>query len=182
MPDNRFFDRYAFALNTAIRWLVPCSIIFALIVIAGCGATPAKPLESLPHNAIESKLRKAARHWHRTPHRLGGLDRRGIDCSGLVKVLYDDLFHIELPRTTRLQARQGRAVASGQWTAGDLLFFKPEDKGSHVGIYLANHEFLHATTRRGVIVSNLSEPYWHKSYWKARRLLKHHSSSGAVRQ
>jgi cell wall-associated NlpC family hydrolase len=176
MPDNRLCARYTFALTAIPRWTLLCSIFLALIIITGCGSAPVKPANDSPHDAIEYKLRQAAKQWRHTPHRLGGLDRRGIDCSGLVKVLYDDLFQIELPRTSRLQARKGRAVSSGKWAAGDLLFFKPENKGSHVGIYLANREFLHATKRRGVTVSNLSESYWHKSYWKARRILKHDSN------
>ncbi len=156
-------------------------IFFSLALTTGCGSAPVKPATSSAPGTVEFKLRQAAGQWYRTPHRLGGLDRRGIDCSGLVKVLYDDLFHIDLPRSTRLQARLGMAVASGQWTAGDLLFFKPENKGRHVGIYLANREFLHATTHRGVIVSDLSEPYWRNSYWKARRVLNHASKEGVDR-
>lgn len=171
MPDNCLSLRYTPALTAAFRRPLLGSIFLALIVIAGCGSTPVKPAYHSPHDAVESKLRQAAEQWRHTPHRLGGLDRRGIDCSGLVKILYDDLFQIDLPRTTRLQVRKGSAVASGQWTAGDLLFFKPKNKGRHVGIYLADREFLHATKRRGVIVSSLSEPYWRESYWKARRIL-----------
>jgi probable lipoprotein NlpC len=176
MPDNRFFTQCMSALTAAPRRLLLGSLFLAAFVITGCGAAPVKPANDAPHVTIESKLRQAARQWLRTPHRLGGSDRRGIDCSGLVKVLYDDLFQLDLPRTTRLQARKGRAVASGKWIAGDLLFFKPNDKGNHVGIYLADREFLHATTRRGVIVSELSEPYWRECYWKARRVLKHDSN------
>jgi probable lipoprotein NlpC len=172
MPDNCLFARYTFALTAASRRPLLCSIFITLIVIAGCGSAPVKPANHSHHDAIEYKLRQAAKQWRHTPHLMGGLDRRGIDCSGLVKVLYDDLFQIDLPRSTRLQVRKGRTVASGQWIAGDLLFFKPKNKGGHVGIYLADREFLHATTRRGVIVSNLSEPYWRESYWKARRVLK----------
>lgn len=172
MPDNCLSIRYPSSLTAAFRWPLLCSIFIALIVITGCGAAPVKPANNSPQDVTEYKLRQAAKQWRHTPHRIGGLDRRGIDCSGLVKVLYDDLFQIDLPRSTRLQVRKGRAVPSGQWTAGDLLFFKPENKGRHVGIYLADREFLHATTRRGVIISNLSEPYWRDSYWKARRVLR----------
>lgn len=172
MPDNCLSTRYTSSLTAVSRWPLLCLIFLALIVIAGCGSAPVKPASYSPQDATEYKLRQAAKRWRHTPHRIGGLDRRGIDCSGLVKVLYDDLFQIDLPRSTRLQVRKGRAVGSGQWIAGDLLFFKPNKKGRHVGIYLADREFLHATTRRGVIVSNLSEPYWRESYWKARRVLK----------
>lgn len=150
------------------------AVIFTLMLCLACSSAPVKSSTLSARTPVETKLRQAARKWAHTPHRLGGLDRRGIDCSGLVKILYDDLFDISLPRTTRLQSRKGRKVASGQWTAGDLIFFRPEDKGSHVGIYLADREFLHATTRKGVIISSLAEPYWRNSYWTARRILSHH--------
>lgn len=139
----------------------------------GCSSAPLAPPAEPTNETIEFKLRRAASRWLRTPHRLGGLDRRGIDCSGLVKVLYDDLFQVDLPRTTYLQAKRGVTVPDGKWTAGDLIFFRPAQKGSHVGIYLANREFLHATVKRGVIISRLSESYWRDSYWKARRVLRH---------
>ena len=173
MPDNRMSASYASDWTAVFHRLLLCSIVLFPLVNAGCGTAPVKPENVSRHDSIEYKLRQAARQWHHTPHQWGGLDRHGIDCSGLVKVLYDDLFQIDLPRSTRLQVRKGRAVASGQWIAGDLLFFRPNKKGGHVGIYLADREFLHATTRRGVIVSSLSEPYWQKSYWKARRVLTH---------
>lgn len=176
MPDNRLSPRYTSASTAASRRPLLCSILLAFIVITGCGSAPVKPANDSTQDATEYKLRQAAKQWRHTPHRMGGLDRRGIDCSGLVKVLYDDLFQIDLPRSTELQVRKGRAVVSGRWKAGDLLFFKPENKGRHVGIYLADREFLHATTRRGVIVSKLSEPYWRESYWKARRVLTHESN------
>jgi cell wall-associated NlpC family hydrolase len=176
MLDNRFYARYSSGLTTTFYRLSLCSVILTAFILSGCGAAPVRPAKNRTHADIEYKLRQAARQWLRTPHRLGGLDRRGIDCSGLVKVLYIDLFKINLPRTTRLQVRKGRAVASGKWIAGDLVFFKPDNKGSHVGIYLADREFLHASTRRGVMVSKLSEPYWRQCYWKARRVLKHVSN------
>ena len=175
MPDKHHPPKFASPSTGAIIWL-GLSILFALIFFyIGCSSTPGKPFKTSSQSDVEFKLRQAAKQWHRTPHRLGGFDRRGIDCSGLVKVLYDDLFHINLPRTSKQQVRCGAAIESGGWAAGDLLFFRPADKGSHVGIYLADREFLHATIKRGVTISRLSEPYWQKSYWKARRILKHGS-------
>jgi cell wall-associated NlpC family hydrolase len=175
MPDKRHPPGFTSPSSGAIIWL-GLSLLFFLILCIGCSSVPGKPIKASSQSSVEFKLRQAAKQWHRTPHRLGGLDRRGVDCSGLVKVLYDDLFHIHLPRTSKWQARCGSAIESGQWAAGDLLFFRPADKGSHVGIYIADREFLHATIKRGVTISRLSEPYWQQSYWKARRILKHDSN------
>lgn len=152
----------------------PLCVILALFWINACSQSAVQRTAHPPVKRgaqVEQRLRQAASQWAHTPHRLGGLDRRGVDCSGLVKVLYKDIFNVPLPRTSSQQAKQGMAVKQKQLTAGDLVFFKPPDKGSHVGIYLSKGQFLHVTTRRGVIVSDLKEHYWRNSYWTARRVL-----------
>lgn len=137
----------------------------------GCSSQTAQNAASPTVATTEQQLREAAGQWLNTPHKLGGLDRNGIDCSGLVMVLYRDLFNCHLPRTTRQQVRQGVTVDREQLMVGDLVFFRPPDKGGHVGIYLGKGEFVHATTRRGVMVSHLTQAYWRRSYWTARRVL-----------
>lgn len=149
-------------------------LTFTLLIVSFGSACSPKTVHGTasgkaPH--IERQLRQAARQWVTTPHRLGGLDRNGIDCSGLVKVLYKELFHVQLPRTTRQQVKQGVAVEKKRLQAGDLIFFRPPQKGGHVGIYLGKGQFLHTSARRGVMVSHLSEKYWRNSYWTARRVL-----------
>ena len=121
--------------------------------------------------AIEKRLRQEYRRWQGTRHRLGGSGRRGIDCSGFVKAVYRDVFNIELPRSTRLQVRQGRAVSPENLKAGDLVFFKPPSYPRHVGIYLGGSEFVHASKNKGVTVSKIDTYYWRKYYWAARRIL-----------
>ena len=120
---------------------------------------------------IESRLREEYRHWNGTRHRLGGTGRRGIDCSGFVQTVYEDVFNIKLPRTTRDQVRQGQAVPFGKLRAGDLVFFKPPSYPRHVGIYLGGSEFVHASKNKGVTLSKIDRYYWGKYYWTARRIL-----------
>lgn len=99
------------------------------------------------------------------------MSRRGIDCSGLVVILYDDLFDMHLPRTTRSLMRMGRRVEIQHLAAGDLVFFKPGAKVHHVGIYLGHGEFVHTSTSQGVRISRMDHDYWRRCYLGSRRLL-----------
>jgi len=105
-------------------------------------------------------------------HQLGGNGGRGIDCSGFVKVVYKDVFEIELPRTTRAQVRWGRPIPIEALQAGDLVFFQPPGYPRHVGIYLGGSEFVHASKSKGVTLSRIDETYWEKYYWTARRVIR----------
>ena len=125
---------------------------------------------------IEKRLRREYRRWQGTQHRMGGSGSRGIDCSGFVRAVYKDVFDIDLPRTTRVQVRRGRAVPFEDLRAGDLVFFRPPSYPRHVGIYLGRSEFVHASKNKGVTVSKMDRYYWGKYYWTARRIL-----SGAQR-
>ena len=160
------------------------SAIAVLLLTASCATTQKKPtptiLKSEHHqsakspfndNEIEQRLREEFSRWKGTRHRLGGNDRQGIDCSGFVKVLYANLFNIDLPRTTQIQAKQGRAITSKELQAGDLVFFKPPSYLRHVGIYLSQSEFVHASKKKGVTISKIDAHYWGKYYWTARRIL-----------
>jgi cell wall-associated NlpC family hydrolase len=120
---------------------------------------------------VEQKLRSAVRQWEGTPHRLGGTNRRGIDCSGFVQRLYRDIFTLRIPRSTALQVKSGRSVGRNALRTGDLVFFRIPGKKAHVGIYLGRAEFAHASTSNGVMTSSLRERFWHRCYWTARRYL-----------
>lgn len=121
---------------------------------------------------IEAKLRSAADRWDGAPHEWGGMTRRGVDCSGLVYSVFDEHFRVSLPRTTERQAHAGDQVERSALQPGDLLFFRPEHKKRHVGIYLSQGEFLHASASTGVTISKLDRSYWQDYWWQARRVLK----------
>ena len=108
--------------------------------------------------------------WQGTPYRLGGMSRKGVDCSGFVQVTYRNLFGKELPRTVREQARVGRTVPKKAVMPGDLVFFKTGIRQRHVGIYVENDLFLHASLSNGVTLSSLRDPYWKRSFWRSNRL------------
>lgn len=146
----------------------------ALLALNGCASKPQVFKEPPGHPAksqTEELLRAEANQWRGTPHRMGGNDREGVDCSGLVVQVYKNLFNIRLPRTTREQLRVGIRVQRSRIQAGDLLFFLPEDKTNHVGIYLGGGEFVHASNSEGVMISEMSDPYWRGIFSTARRVL-----------
>ncbi len=119
---------------------------------------------------VKTILLKQYKEWQNTPHKIGGLSKRGIDCSGFTLVTFQSKFGYTLPRTTKLQAQTGKKIARKNIQAGDLVFFKPSIFYNHVGIYMGNSEFLHASSSRGVMISNITESYWRNSYWTARRI------------
>lgn len=104
--------------------------------------------------------------WYGVSYRMGGNDKSGIDCSGFAQRLYEQVFGTDLLRTATEQFKTCKMV----WDArdlqeGDLVFFKTHGKRiSHVGIYLANNFFVHASTSKGVIISSLNEDYWTRTY------------------
>jgi len=127
-------------------------------------------------SAILKQLQAEYDRWQGTPHRLGGRGRSGVDCSGFVKAVYKNVFSMNLPRTTRAQVRLGRPVKKTDLQAGDLVFFKPPSYPRHVGIYLSDSQFAHASKTKGVIISEMTPSYWAKYFWTARRLLEGASS------
>jgi len=111
------------------------------------------------------------REWKGTPYRYGGISRRGVDCSAFTFIAYREVYDLVLPRMTREQMGIGRTVGREHLIVGDLLFFKTGAKVLHVGIYLGQDEFIHASTSIGVTKSNLNNPYWSPRFINARRLV-----------
>lgn len=129
-----------------------------------------KPAVSHPPD-LQQRLRSEVQKWLGTPHRMGGTDHSGVDCSGFVQRVYQDLFGLQLPRTTSDQVRYAEKIEGPSLQTGDLVFFRPSKNVGHVGIYLGGSEFAHASKSSGVIVSRLDDPYWRAVYWTAGRVL-----------
>lgn len=111
--------------------------------------------------------------WLGTPYRNGGTTRRGVDCSGFVQAIVKAAYGQQLSRTTREQmSRSGRRIARHRLQEGDLVFFsssRSQKTPTHVGIYLKDGCFAHASSSRGVCVSSLEEDYWDGTYLQAIR-------------
>lgn len=146
-----------------------CGCVTAPPAPAVTAATQA-PLVDSPTPSVKQALYDELERWRGTRYRLGGTGRKGIDCSGLTYVVYRDVFGRQLPRTTEEQENVGSPVSRGSLEPGDLVFFKTGRSRRHVGIYLENSLFMHASASDGVRVSSLKNRYWHRRYWKARRI------------
>ncbi|MGL6168922.1 MAG: C40 family peptidase [Fusobacteriaceae bacterium] len=110
--------------------------------------------------------------WKGTKYRFGGTTQSGVDCSGLIQILYKENFCIELPRTTWDISKKGVEIKkNSEWEVGDLLFYKiGRKKVRHVGVYIGENRFLHASTSKGVIISEISS-YWRNNLWQVRKIL-----------
>lgn len=107
-------------------------------------------------------------NWMGIPHRMGGLDRRGVDCSAFVGMVYQQVFGKDLPRTSRDMADNVKRKYERQLQEGDLVFFSFGGRQvDHVGIYLQNGKFVHVSTKKGVIISNLKDPWYYKYFTRA---------------
>lgn len=161
LPTRRDFERP--------EVLLPVGVLLLAIAAAGCAGPRGVATSHSP--ALEARLRQEVRTWDGTPHVWGGETRAGTDCSGFVMRVYEDVLGITLPRSTEEQAREGREVAVRALVPGDLIFFRTAPKTRHVGIYLSDGEFAHASSSEGVRVSRLEEDYWQRTYWMSRRVV-----------
>jgi lipoprotein Spr len=124
-------------------------------------------VESLPNKA----LLESVDEWYGVRYRTGGNTKSGVDCSGFTVAVYASVYGIMLPRVSREQYRTSRKISTTELQEGDLVFFNTNGSGvSHVGVYLGNNKFIHASVSRGVMVNDLFEPYYLKRYYGAGRI------------
>ncbi|WP_282166983.1 C40 family peptidase [Shewanella japonica] len=156
-------------------------ITFVCFFLTACAAQIDSPLPSGTQASTdipkaderlwnEARLLQFHQQWQGTPYRLGGLTKKGLDCSGLVYVAYQDLVGPSIPRTVEGQTSLGTRIAKSDLQSGDLVFFKTTGRGRHVGVYLSGHRFLHVSTKKGVMISSMDNVYWKPRYWFASRL------------
>lgn len=103
--------------------------------------------------------------WEGTKYQFGGLSKRGIDCSGLVYLIYQEVYGKQIPRITSQQIEIIKRKYEGQLKEGDLVFFDFDGKKfSHVGLYLQNGYYVHVSTKKGVMLEKLRNPYTYKYF------------------
>lgn len=97
----------------------------------------------------------------------------GLDCSHFTYTVFKKYAKLNLPRKASEQFKSGKEIHFNNIRYGDLVFFKTDGKTiSHVGIYLSDGDFIHASTSRGVIISSIRDKYWADRYKGARRVLE----------
>jgi probable lipoprotein NlpC len=132
--------------------------------------TAAKAADAMSH-LKNKQLYRFITDWTGVQYRYGGLDKRGIDCSGFAFLLQKDIYGNNLPRRSRDQADAVKKKSLGNLKEGDLIFFSfGGGEIDHVGVYLNNNFFVHASTTRGVVVDDLSIPAYQRAFVKAGTL------------
>jgi cell wall-associated NlpC family hydrolase len=107
-----------------------------------------------------------------TPYKYGGSTSKGIDCSAFTKQVFENSLSLQIPRSAREQYSFGDKILNDELKFGDLVFFNTTKRSfpGHVGIYLGDDQFAHASRSLGVTVSSLSDPYYKKRFVGARRV------------
>lgn len=119
-------------------------------------------LEELP----SEDLLETVDDWYGVRYRVGGNTRQGVDCSGFTVAVYATLYGLAIPRVSREQYRVSQKLSTTELQEGDLVFFDTRGRGyvSHVGIYLGNNKFIHASVSKGVMVNDLFENYYMRRF------------------
>lgn len=151
-------------------------LLAAMAFLSSCGSRRstvykesrgAKAAEAMA-NVKSKELYRFITDWTGVRYRLGGLDKRGIDCSGFALLLNKEIYGLNLPRRSKDQADVIKEKNVSQLKEGDLIFFSFGGNGiDHVGVYLNHGFFVHASTTRGVIVDDLSLPAYQRVLVKA---------------
>jgi len=122
---------------------------------------------------VDDRLETIVDAWLGTPYRYGGMSKSGSDCSGLVCQVFRELAGMDLPRSATDMQSIGSHVPIAKVHRGDLLLFRIKRRYiDHVGIYLGNDEFIHASSKFGVVKSNIKDEYYRTHFIEARRILQ----------
>jgi lipoprotein Spr len=167
-----------------MRYLAIFILVFSLacqsaVRYTSAGEVTAIPTETGSSSTIgksgpidQGRMGKIIAGYLRTPYRQGGTGKLGLDCSGLVYVVYRDYNGSRLPANTTKLFKSLKAVEYKNIKYGDLVFFSFDGSMvSHVGIYVGNDKFVHASESNGVVISNIVDDYYRTSYKGSRRVL-----------
>ncbi len=163
-----------------LQYLSPGNIVLFFCVVAFfMSISWAFSVESRADSLLSScgltakQFEKKAKEYVGIPYQTGGTSKKGMDCSGFARTLYDRVFSIELPHSSveQYQSSDLQKISKKRMQPGDLIFFadKKKKRINHVGVYLSNGKFIHASSSLGITVSKLSESYWQKRFVGSKR-------------
>ena len=124
------------------------------------------------YTTLREKMLMEVIKYLNTPYKYGGNTKDGMDCSAFTQILFRDVFNINLERSARLQYNQGREVSGkSELMFGDLVFFNTRKRvrPGHVGIYIGDNLFAHASTKKGVTITSIDYDYYSRTFMGARR-------------
>jgi len=150
------------------------AVTAAVLSTEACGKIQFKYAQLMDieiESVVNFTLFQFIEEWWNTSYRYGGNGKNGIDCSALTGLLFSSVYGISLPRTSREQYAKSEKVKREDLTEGDLVFFNTRGGVSHVGVYLTNEYFVHASTSNGVTISSLNDNYYSKKYIGGGRLI-----------
>ena len=131
----------------------------------------AEKLGVSPSEIKNEKLYQFINELYGVPYKYAGKDKYGIDCSGLTSTLYNNVYKKTISCSTKALVGEVKKVKQSELKEGDLVFFNTNGKSiSHVGVYLQNNKFVHASTKKGVMISDMTEPYFVKTYVSSGRV------------
>ncbi|MBT1850642.1 NlpC/P60 family protein (plasmid) [Enterobacter hormaechei] len=141
----------------------------------GTNNIPALKLSTLPvspskNEDMKQRIMNEYAVWKGTRYLWGGDSHNGIDCSAFTRRVLQQVSHQNLPRTAIEQSHRGYPVSQEQLKPGDLVFFMTQPNIRHVGVFVGNNQFIHASSSHGVMISYLSGSYWQEHYLTARRI------------
>lgn len=146
--------------------------ILLLLMLTACSnnkqITPPAKITASDSPTVK-KLTHQYNDWRGVKYQEGGMSKKGIDCSAFVHLTYKQKLYKDIPRSTELLSESGKKISLKSIRPGDVVFFKTGFKARHVGIYMGKGDFIHASSSRGVMKSNLNNPYWSDAYWMSRR-------------
>ncbi len=148
----------------------------AALLLSSCGTTPVYRGDGIhcsggnwseitssgggPRTSTENSMMNEIESWMGTPYAYGGESHSGVDCSGFTQAVFSAV-NIDIPRTASQQSAASEVVTPSNLQFGDLIFFNTSGSGiSHVGIYIGNGFFAHASSSRGVVRESLSKEYY----------------------
>jgi cell wall-associated NlpC family hydrolase len=153
----------------------PIEIQKPVTVVVAAPTVQKKQIQPIAEKKADrgDQIAKKALDYRGTRYKFGGTSKKGMDCSGLVARVYEDLKMHRVPRVSAELYHSGRPVHLAELRPGDLVFFKNTYKHgvSHVGVYTGNNKFVHAANKKhGVTVTSLADPYYQIHFAGARRL------------
>lgn len=122
-------------------------------------------LMNIPVETVyNEKLLEFLDEWYGAPYQYGGNDKEGVDCSAFTVYFMTSVYGITIPRNSLAQYKICEKIDRDDMEEGDLVFFNTRGRVSHVGVYLGNNKFAHASTSSGVMISDLDEQYFSKRF------------------